>query len=126
MEKETLLPRLGNTDVFAFNGKTLLVDQLKTYLWSALRDAAKSLAKNFADQDWHIFLPSRREKNGAFIRGDQWFFDEIDCEVLQVGASGWQKGKLKIKVTVEFEPETPLTVEASSSLLDNLRAVSEN
>lgn len=30
-----------------------------------------------------------------------------DCEVLRLGAKGWQKGKLRIKVSVDFSPDEP-------------------
>jgi hypothetical protein len=130
MEKESILKNLGDTDVFSFAGKTFLVEQVKTSLWETLQELAKKLAENLDVKGFQIFgMVSKHYDRGGSYRAwekEPWCFDAIDCEVLQVGASGWQKGKLKIKVTVEFEPETPLTVEASSSPLDNLRAVSEN
>jgi hypothetical protein len=41
----------------------------------------------------------------------KWIQDGIDVEILKVGSIAWQKGKLKVKVVVEFapdEPESPL------------------
>lgn len=37
----------------------------------------------------------------------KWLNDGVEVEVLKVGALGWQKGKLKLKVTVEFCPDEP-------------------
>ncbi|TAG01984.1 MAG: hypothetical protein EAZ39_25165 [Oscillatoriales cyanobacterium] len=33
----------------------------------------------------------------------------MDCEILRVGAQGWKKGKMKLKlnVTIEFCPDEP-------------------
>ena len=31
----------------------------------------------------------------------------IDSELLRLGANVWQKGKVKIKVTLEFRPDEP-------------------
>ncbi len=38
---------------------------------------------------------------------ERWFGEGIDCEILKIGASGWQKGKVKIKTTLEFIPDEP-------------------
>ncbi|NCO75638.1 MAG: hypothetical protein GW795_08095 [Cyanobacteria bacterium] len=35
----------------------------------------------------------------------KWLNDGVEVEVLKVGALGWQKGKLKLKITVEFSPD---------------------
>lgn len=40
-----------------------------------------------------------------------WFEQGIACEVLKVNSLGWQKGKIRMKVTLEFQPdeiESPL------------------
>jgi hypothetical protein len=31
----------------------------------------------------------------------------LDCKVLETNSPGWQKGKLRIKITVEFSPDEP-------------------
>lgn len=40
------------------------------------------------------------------IPGDwrSWFDQGVDCEILKPNARGWQKGKLKIRIAVEFCP----------------------
>ncbi len=52
----------------------------------------------------------------------------IDCEILRIGAKGWKKGRLRLKlqVTVEFCPDEPDAEETpeisqSESPLDALR-----
>ncbi|TAG95801.1 MAG: hypothetical protein EAZ09_07435 [Oscillatoriales cyanobacterium] len=57
----------------------------------------------------------------------------MDCEILGVGAQGWKKGKIKLKlnVTIEFCPDEPeveetpennqLEISAPESPLDDLR-----
>jgi len=34
-----------------------------------------------------------------------WFDQGVDCEILKLGSNTWQKGKLKIHVSIEFCPE---------------------
>ncbi|NCJ05602.1 hypothetical protein GS597_03580 [Synechococcales cyanobacterium C] len=46
-----------------------------------------------------------------------WFDDGIDCEILRPHSGFWQKGKLRLKVTLEFCPEDP----GQASDLDPLR-----
>jgi len=36
-----------------------------------------------------------------------WFEEGIDCEILKLGAKDWQKGKIKIRVSLEFCPNEP-------------------
>lgn len=40
-----------------------------------------------------------------------WFKDGQNCEILRAGSSGWQKGKIKLKmnITLEFIPDEPET-----------------
>lgn len=35
-----------------------------------------------------------------------WFADGIECEVLKPNSNGWQKGKVRINVSIEFCPDT--------------------
>ena len=54
------------------------------------------------------------------------FSEGVDCELLKFGAKGWEKGKIRVKLTVEFCPDEP-EVEATStnnqleSPLDDIR-----
>jgi KGK domain len=47
-----------------------------------------------------IPLDKHEEKRTA------WFSDGIECEVLTPNSSGWQKGKVRINVSIEFCPDT--------------------
>jgi hypothetical protein len=37
--------------------------------------------------------------------GLTWFGKGEECEILRAGSTGWQKGKIKINVTLEFIPD---------------------
>jgi hypothetical protein len=47
-----------------------------------------------------------------------WFGDGINCEVLELGDTAWRKGRIKIKVSIEFQPDEPQSLE---SPLDDFR-----
>lgn len=63
----------------------------------------------------------------------QEFLDSgLECEILKIGSNGWQPGKLKIKVTLEFIPDElvevekkPEIIEPESPLDDLRRMISE-
>lgn len=44
-------------------------------------------------------------RQGVEIKQSQivsWFQDGIDCEILTLGSQSWKKGRVKIKISVEF------------------------
>lgn len=47
-----------------------------------------------------------------------WFADGIECEVMKPNSNGWQKGKIRINVSIEFCPEIS---ETKDSDLDSIR-----
>jgi KGK domain len=47
-----------------------------------------------------------------------WFSDGIKCEVLKPNSNGWEKGKFRINISIEFCPET---LETKNSDLDSIR-----
>ncbi|MGL5806098.1 MAG: KGK domain-containing protein [Xenococcaceae cyanobacterium] len=49
-----------------------------------------------------------------------WFDKGIECEILKVGAKDWQKGKVRLKVTLEFELDESED-NNSDSPLDDIR-----
>ena len=52
-----------------------------------------------------------------------WFYQGKECEILRAGSKGWQKGKIKINVTLEFIPDE---VEEDTSPLDDIRQADIN
>ena len=72
-----------------------------------------------------------RQNHGIEILSSSWYSEGRDCEILKLGSKGWQKGKIKIKVTVEFCPDEPeieetlvstqAEVNQSQSPLDDIR-----
>ncbi len=51
---------------------------------------------------------------------NRWFVDGIDFELLGIGGKKWQKGKMRLKLTVEFCPDEP-TADPLESPLDDIR-----
>lgn len=62
-----------------------------------------------------------QHRGGLPIWNDErwnWMDNGVKCEILKPGSKGWQKGKLRINVTLEFEPDEP---SEPASPLDEIR-----
>lgn len=70
---------------------------------------------HISEHDWH-----KKGDDKWVIGRKKWIEEGIDCEILNLGAKDWKKGKVKIKITVEFCSDEP---ELSQSLwpLDDIR-----
>ena len=54
-----------------------------------------------------------------------WFTDGIDCEILKVGSIGWEKGKVRLKVSLEFIADEPEEIEPESPLDDIRKTINQ-
>lgn len=54
----------------------------------------------------HKTLTNRLESKGG-IPFDEvgWFKQGVDCEILRPDSKGWQKGKIRIRISLEFCPD---------------------
>ncbi|MEA5511223.1 KGK domain-containing protein [Crocosphaera sp. UHCC 0190] len=50
----------------------------------------------------------------------KWLTNGKDCEILKVGSNGWKKGKIRLKITLEFIPDKP-EINEMESPLDDIR-----
>ncbi len=68
-------------------------------LESAVQDLSKTQLLKINTNEYNARLNCSQQQ--------QWFGNGINCEALKIGAKGWQKGKVKIRVIVEFCPDEP-------------------
>ena len=47
-------------------------------------------------------------KENSHLSRKKWINEGVDVEVLKVGSLGWQQGKLRLKISVEFCPNDEL------------------
>ena len=69
---------------------------------------------------------SKRILVGKYSKEDVWLVEGIDCEILQLGAKKWQKGKVRLKINLEFSAEEPEVSQPESPLDDIRQMTSEN
>ena len=55
----------------------------------------------------------------------KWIDEGVQCEVLNLGANQWKKGKVRIKISFEFCPDEPEISEYESPL-DEIRREMQN
>ncbi|OKH33931.1 hypothetical protein NIES2119_21800 [[Phormidium ambiguum] IAM M-71] len=120
MEYNYYLQNCSNDDVIQFSNAIHKVGQLKT---------AMKLAVNNQD-NLPCTLYSALHKQGFKLEDlaatQKLLIDGLDAEILKIGAKGWQKGKIRVRVTLEFEPDEPETNEPESPLDDLRRMMNEN
>ena len=109
MEDKFDLHNCGNEDALSFPMAMLKIEKLKETVNRVLPEyeLGETLNNSLKEQNLNIGLPfDTRQKRFSY---EKWFGEGIDCEILRVGAQGWKKGKMKLKlhVTIEFCPDEP-------------------
>ncbi len=71
-------------------------------------------------------LQNSLKYRGLLLTNREWFTTGIECEILGTDGKGWKKGKVRIQVSLEFQPDEPeieviLENTAPESSLDDIR-----
>jgi hypothetical protein len=111
MEYNSYLQECGDDDVLSFSNAMFKVGKFRDAVEYAFTDNAHVKdTLYYALQEKKVALSNLRE----LLR------EGVDGEVLRIGSNGWQKGKLRIKVSIEFYPDEP-EISQPESPLDDLR-----
>ncbi len=105
MKSKINFKNCGNNDVLAFNSNLLKVENIskeveillfKTLLGVKLTQLLDSqrILQDFSSS-W-----SENQEDEIYTA---WFNEGVDCELLQLGAQTWKKGKVKINVNISLE-----------------------
>ncbi|MEG4520249.1 MULTISPECIES: KGK domain-containing protein [unclassified Microcoleus] len=131
MQEHIFLENYGNDDVFSFQSTIFKVGRLREIMSSSVVPRLESALQELCKTPGLQINTSQYNPQSRNSWQQQWFRDGINCEALKIGAQGWQKGKVKIRVILEFCPdepeveETPENNESETSLpespLDDLR-----
>ena len=114
MEDNSYLPEYGDDDVLSFaSGEMFKIGKFRQALKTVCTD------QNQIPNSLHSALSTRGIKiSGGASATKTILEDGVDGEVLRIGAKGWQKGKWRIKVSLEFSPDEPEISEPESPLDD--------
>ncbi|MEH2420995.1 MAG: KGK domain-containing protein [Nostoc sp.] len=86
----------NNGDVFDFGDNTYKIAKFQ----QAMDTSSNSMLENALNQEL--------SRQGIKIKqspNENWFQKGIYCEILTLGSQSWKKGKVKIKISVEFYVE---------------------
>ena len=109
MENKFDFHNCGNEDALSFGNAMLKVEKLKETVNNVLPEyeLGRTLDHLLSQQQLSIDVGLTTDRTRYLY--ENWFGEGIDCEILRVGALGWKKGKIKLKlnVTIEFCPDEP-------------------
>lgn len=80
----------------------------------------------FGQNGMETLANNLKSRGSVAYTWDRWTSQGIDCEILKPASGGWKKGKIKLKISLEFCPEKPEFAEnplktSSESTLDDIR-----
>lgn len=114
MKEHYYLENCNDDDVLSNNGNLMF----------KIRRLKEALKESFANEIPNALETTLRAKFiSQFSFGTHFWFEKDNdnsqfWEILRLGANNWQKGKLRVRVSVEFVPDEPENLE---SPLDDIR-----
>lgn len=132
MEDNYYLQDCNDDDVLSFGEDTLKVGKFKKAIKGVFGNDLGSQFYHRLKSFHGIKIDSSiLNPEGVHEPYARWFGDGIDCEILTLGSKSWKKGKVRIKVSVEFYVEEQedsqtlgidaLEISLPESPLDDLR-----
>ncbi|BFM38492.1 KGK domain-containing protein [Synechocystis sp. LKSZ1] len=116
LEYNEYLTNLQNDDVLRQGEQLYLIERIKN-----------AFEESFDQDGLHRVIDLLRSKGitWKFSSVNSLFEEGIDCKILRVGSPGWQSGKFKVHISVEFIPDEPEITEPESPLDEIRREISQ-
>lgn len=104
MENNYYLQKCGDDDVISFKDDTFKVNKFRTAIHKSFN---ASMGSQLTNELRSQGIPIERAvcPNNSYGEYATWFNEGIDCEILNLGSKTWKKGKIKIKISIEFYTE---------------------
>ncbi len=117
MEDNFKIEQCSENDVLEFSSGAYRLEKVIEKIYEIFRSSlAKQLHDLLKSHNINIDPGIHNGNYGYYL----WFDGGINCEILKVGAKDWQKGKVRLKVTLEFCPDEP-EENIAKSPLDDIR-----
>ncbi|MGK7879347.1 MAG: KGK domain-containing protein [Crocosphaera sp.] len=101
----------NDDDVIAFSPNSLCKI-------AKIKEVVDGLIKEYLGEYRDRYFKSKGIQETNTSDDIDWYKTGKDCEILQVGSNGWKKGKIRLKVSLEFIPDEPEINEIESPLDD--------
>jgi hypothetical protein len=115
MESKFQILEFNDDDVLSFEDDTFKIGRFRRAIHQAFNHGIGSAISNNLSglgvkiQD-RVLIPTGKHQDYQ-----RWFTEGINCDLLKLGYPKWKKGKVRIKVSVEFYVEEQDEVEADNS-----------
>ena len=115
MEDNYSLQNYSADDVVSFGSAMFKVGQFRQAIGTALTGSLQTtlnetLKAQGLQINTNIYLPNTKHRSEQY-----WFREGINCEILKIGSKGWRKGKVRLRVSLEFCPDEPEIDETAPS-----------
>lgn len=129
MQEHSFLPEFSDDDVVEFEENNMTkVKVLRNAVIQMLNDDLEKHIKNHLVSR-NITIPSaigsKNNEKQDVIHKNIFLKQGVRCEVLNLGAKTWKKGRLKLRLSLEFEPDEPEAKKPSSPLDDIRQAINQ-
>lgn len=114
MEENFKIENCSENDALEFNSGTYRCQKIIAKIKEVFNSKLTS----------HLYTELQQRKIDIQIY-QKWFSEGIDCEILKVGSTGWKKGKVRLKVILEFIADEPEEVDPESPLDDIRKTLKE-
>ena len=112
----------NDDDVIAFSADSMCkISRLKELIKNCVSSNLSNQLVEYLEKAGMKNLKIYSRSNGStksYLTNNKWLTEGKDCEILQVGSNGWKKGKIRLKVSLEFIPDEPEINEIESPLDD--------
>jgi hypothetical protein len=124
MDRNKILFGIHEEDVVTFTDKhTFCISQFRDIIFASISDIQNKYTNSLKEQGFPI-ATGFYETVTSFRRkpDSEWFDSGAECKMLRLGEKGWKKGKIRIRVDVEFVPDNEENSdEIDESDLDEIR-----
>ncbi|WP_414336874.1 KGK domain-containing protein [Synechococcus sp. H55.7] len=97
-------------------------EELNRLFIAALRSSGILPPENLISIASSLLATKPEEK---LLQETKWFDQGLTCQLLVPGKKEWEKGRVRLRITVEFEPERTGSESSDGSPLDDLRTDKE-
>lgn len=126
MEENFNLSNCHDNDALSVKDKVFKIVQIKEGIKKAFSEQLAQELYNALNSYGISIDPGGYLVGNKFYRHtDKWFDEGVDCELLKPTSKGWETGRLKINVTLEFIPNESIVNETESPLDDLRRMMDE-
>ena len=117
MDENIISQNCGENDVISFENESHKISDFYDKVIATLTGwVSRQFVSHLVDEG--VKKAEINHSDDLEYPNGEWFHNGKECEILKLGSTGWQKGKVRLKVIVEFCPDEAELSEPKSQLDD--------